>query len=237
MIDIEAPVRPAAHAARPARHDLYRRPHAGLRACMCEALTAVARADPADPADLSALTLRMRELVAMFETHLHHENTLVHPAIEARRPGATAPIALDHEDHVQALARLAADVEAIRSATQDRRPDALSVLSRDLGAFVADNLVHMAAEERDNNAALWEAFTDEEILAIEARIIGSVPPAQMMGNLRWMVPALPPAERLAMMKRLRAVVPAPAFEAALAAIEPHLDDREWSKLAEGLAAA
>jgi hypothetical protein len=39
-----------------------------------------------------------------------------------------------------------------------------------------------------------------------------------------------------MMQRLRAFAPPAVFDAALAAIEPHLDDREWMKLAKGLSA-
>jgi hypothetical protein len=88
---------------------------------------------------------------------------------------------------------------------------------------------------RNANAVLWATHTDEELRAIEASIVASIPPTKIASHLRWIVPALPPADRLAMMQRMRAIAPAAFFDAALAAIEPHLADREWMKLAKGLA--
>jgi hypothetical protein len=218
------------------RYDIYRKVHAGLRACMCEALTAVARMDPDDPADVAAIVVRVEELVTLCGGHLANEDAFVHPAMEARRPGSTARGAHDHAEHLQGFARLAHDVDALRTAPGASRAVAAAALGRDLAAFVADNLVHMAAEERDHNAVLWTTHTDDELRAIEASIVASIPPTKLASHLRWMVPALPPADRLAMMQRLRAFAPPAVFDAALAAIEPHLDDREWMKLAKGLSA-
>ncbi|MFI4903605.1 MAG: hemerythrin domain-containing protein [Burkholderiales bacterium] len=219
------------------RHDLYAKVHAGLRACMCEALTAVARMDPDDPADIAGIVMRMHELVALFSSHLANEDAFVHPAMEARRPGSTARVAHDHAEHVAGFAVLTRDVDALRRSSAPARADAAAALGRDLAAFVAANLVHMAAEERDHNTVLWATHTDDELRAIEASIVASIPPSKVPAHLRWMVPALPPRERLAMMQKLRAFAPPPLFDASLAAIEPHLRDREWMKLVEGLSAA
>lgn len=219
------------------RHDIYGNVHAGLRACMCEALTAVARMDPDDPADIAGIVMRMQELVALFSGHLANEDAFVHPAMEARRPGSTARVAHDHAEHVEGFAILARDVDALRRAPGHARAEAAATLGRDLAAFVAANLVHMAAEERDHNAVLWATHTDDELRAIESSIVASIPPSKVPAHLRWMVPALPPRERLAMMQKLRAFAPPVLFDASLAAVEPHLRDREWMKLVAGLAAA
>jgi hemerythrin HHE cation binding domain-containing protein len=216
------------------RHDVYFRPHAALRACMAEALGAVARMDPDDPADVSAITMRMQELIALFSGHLANEDAFVHPAMEARRPGSTARIAHDHAEHIEGFARLEGDLAALRNTSASRRPDAVTVLHCDLAAFVAANLVHMAAEERDHNAVLWATHTDEEIAAIEASIIASIPPHKMSSHLRWMVPALPPKERLAVMRKVQELALPQVFDATLALVQPCLNDREWLKLVGGL---
>jgi hypothetical protein len=235
---LQPPARPSARRVTAApvapRHDLYRVIHAGLRLCMHEALGAVGRMDPTDPADVAAVTLRMNELIALFRGHLEKENAYIHPALEARRAGSTARIAHDHAEHVVGFARLAADVQGLRTATSGTRSHAARTLYRDLAAFVADNLVHMAAEEADHNAALWAEYTDEELAAIERAIVGSIPPAMLTAHLRWMVPANPPADRLELLRRVRAAAPAEAFDATLAMLMPHLGDREWTKLLDGL---
>src|SRR6185312_7639700 len=143
---------------------------------MCETLTAVARMDPDDPADVAAIVTRVNELVSLCSGHLANEDAFVHPAMEARRPGSTARGAHDHAEHLQGFVRLAQDVDALRTAHAGSRAAAAAALGRDLAAFVAYNLVHMAAEERDHNAVLWATHTDDELRAIEASIVASIPP-------------------------------------------------------------
>ncbi len=216
------------------RHDLYRNIHAGLRLCMGDALSAVGRMDADDPADVAAVTLQMNELIVLFRGHLEKENAWVHPALEARRPGSTARIAHDHEDHVAAFARLAADLLALRNAPTSRRGAAARALYRDLAAFVADNLVHMAAEETDHNAVLWSTHSDEELVGIERAIVGSIAPPLKSAYMRWIVPAIPHADRVTLLSALRASAPAEAFDATLAMLKPHLAHRDWAKLVAGL---
>jgi hypothetical protein len=94
----------------------------------------------------------------------------------------------------------------------------------------------MAAEERDCNAVLWATHTDAELAALQAVIIGSIPPQKSPAYLRWIVPALPPADRLALMRDLRRVSAPGLFDATPALIQPSLTDRERMKLMGGLTA-
>jgi hypothetical protein len=47
------------------------------------------------------------------------------------------------------------------------------------------------------------------------------------------VPALPPKERVALMRTVRTCAPQ-VFDATLALVQPYLTDREWMKLVGGL---
>ena len=219
------------------RHELYRNIHAGLRLCMGDALSAVGRMDADDAADVAAVTLQVNELLVLFRGHLEKENAWIHPALEARQPGSTARIAHDHEDHVAAFAQIAEDVLALRNAPASRRSAAARVLYRDLAAFVADNLVHMAVEEAEHDAVLWSTHSDEELVGIERAIVGSIAPPLKSAYLRWIVPAIPHAERVAVMSALRTSAPAEAFDATLAMLKPHLAHRDWAKLVATLTSA
>jgi len=216
------------------RHDLYRNIHAGLRVCMSDALAAVGRMDGDDPADMASVTLQVNELIVLFRGHLEKENAWVHPALEARQPGATMRIAHDHEDHIAALALIAEDLSVLRYAPASRRAATARILYRDLAAFVADNLVHMATEEAEHNAVLWSTHSDEELVGIERAIVASIAPPLKSAYLRWIVPAVPHAERVAVMSALRANAPAEAFDATLAMLKPHLAHRDWAKLVAAL---
>ena len=73
-----------------------------------------------------------------------------------------------------------------------------------------------------------------ELIGIHAELVASIPPQEMMFTLRWMVPYMNPAERAEMLLGMKANAPAPAFQAALATVRPHMTQREWEKLEHAL---
>jgi hypothetical protein len=212
------------------RFDLYTFVHKGLRACMCDTLNAVGRMDTADADDVAAVAARVRALMEMCRAHLEKEERYVHPAMEARRPGSSSRTAADHVDHPAAFDRIEDELRAIEGGDRDANR-----LYRYLALFVADNFVHMHAEETDNNVALQAAYDDAELARIEHEIVASIPPGLRVQWMRWMVPAMAPAERAAMLARMKADIPAPAMAALVAAVRPHLAAGEWTKLSADLA--
>ena len=92
----------------------------------------------------------------------------------------------------------------------------------------------MQVEETRHNAALWRAYTDQELMEIHGRILAALPPEETMLIMRWMVPALTPAERADVLADMKAHAPAPAFAAVLDLVRPHLDAPGWDKLARSL---
>jgi hypothetical protein len=218
------------------RYNIYGNVHKALRACMCETLVAVGRMDHADDADVTVAVAQVRELLTLARMHLEKEDHFIHPAMEARRPGSAAHTMSDHAHHLEAFARLEAGIRTVGRARGSARADVAMMLYRDLGLFVADNFVHMHAEEVDNNAVLWAAYTDDEIRAIESGIVAAIPPDAKALVMRWMAPAVDAAERAAMLATVRATAPAPAFAAMLAVVAPHLRATDRRKLESALAA-
>jgi hypothetical protein len=216
------------------RMDMYAGIHKALRALMTDTLLAVGRMDCADDLEFAQVTQRVVELLDFLRSHLSHENTFVHPAMEARQPGASDRIANEHEDHQRELDTLARAVEALRAQPASRRDAAALALYRDLSLFIAENFQHMHIEETGHNAVLWARYTDEELAAIHNALVASIPPQEMMFTLRWMVPFMNPAERAALLQDIRWNAPAPVFQAAIDTVRPHLAPREWDKLAKAL---
>jgi len=224
-----------ARAATPARFNIYANPHKGLRLAFGEVLTAAGRVDPEDGEDVARLVGQVRALLRFCRTHLEKEEAFVHPAIEARRAGASATTHDDHRDHLAAFEQLESEVLALETAGQEHREAAVTRLYRHLALFVADNLVHMHVEETDNNAALWAAYDDGELHALEQRLVASIPPDMLQLTLRWMMPAMNPAERAGLLREIRERAPAPAFAGLLAAVQATLTETERQKLARALA--
>lgn len=217
------------------RHELYRPIHKALRAFMSDTLSTVGRMDTNDEHDVAAALAQIRSLLTVLTIHLEDENRFVHAAMEARRPGSAAHTAHDHVEHECALADLKNATDGVeRAAGVEREALAFSLYSR-LALFVAENLVHMHVEERENMAVLWADYSDEELAEIEHAIVASVPPAAMGIAARWFMAGLNHAERVGWFEGMRHGAPPAVFEGMLAIARGNLSARDWGKLASALA--
>lgn len=217
------------HPAQP-RHDLYAAIHKALRHFMVDTLMRLSHLDVADPDDLRETLGQLDELLTLCGQHLHNENSFVHPALEARRPGVSARIGAEHEDHVQAIADLRAERDALAATPQ---PAAALRVYRRLSRFVAENFEHMLVEETRHNAALWELYTDAELDDLHQRILASLPLDEVQTVWRWLIPALSPQERAGML----ASMPPPVRQMALEVAHVRLGQRDWAKLCQALRVA
>jgi len=209
------------------RHDIYAPVHKALRLFMTDTLQALSRLDLDDAQDLAAGLARLETLLEAACRHLQHENDFIHPAIEERSSGTSHRIAEEHRQHLDAIATLRAQAAAVRAA-----PDAAAAhrLYRQLAAFIAENFEHMDMEETRHNQALWSAYSDAELQALDGRIVASIGPQEMAVWLRWMLPAFNPAERAQLVGSL----PSEARPPVLAQARDLLDDAAWGKLCRAL---
>lgn len=220
-----------AAAARQPRYDIYAGIHRALRLFMTDTLGRLGWLDCGDAIETRAALDQLDALLVFCRQHLEHENRFVHPAIEARGAGATQRVAAEHQQHLEEIAALQAEAAALRAGPA--APLALR-LYRHLAVFIAENFHHMQVEESHHNEALWAAYSDAEIQAIEQRLVATLDPAAQALVLRWMTPALPPAERTAWFGAMRQQLPPEAFAMVMDAARSALDDRAWAKLAQSL---
>lgn len=222
--------------ANASRMDIYAGIHKALRALMMDTLQALGRADVNDAPELHVACERVLELADICTSHLRHENDFVHPAMEARRSGSSAGIASEHVEHMEAIERLRTSVAGLCTASRGPAQAAAALaLYRQLALFVAENFLHMHIEETEHNQVLWSCYSDDELRALEGRIVAAIPPAENMKLMRWMIPAMTPVERAELLAGMQAAAPAPVMISVLDTVRPHLSQREWTKLGSALA--
>lgn len=220
-----------------ARFDIYHRIHKALRACMADTLLWVGRLDCADPRDVGAAMAQVRSIAVFCASHLDHEDDFVHPALEARQPGAARQTEHEHGHHAATCAHLAALADAVAAAHGPAVQAAAHQLYRALALFLADSIIHMDMEETDNNAVLWAGHSDDQLIAIEHAIVASLTDEERATTMRWMIPSMTPTERLALLDGVRQQAPAPVFAGMLAGMQPLLAANDWVKLCDGLGRA
>lgn len=215
------------------RFDSFRNIHKALRAAMAQALLQAGRVDPADAADVAATVEGVRGLLSLCAAHLAKEDAFIQPAMEARRPGSARERAAEHRHHEVAFRRLGSLVDAFEGRPS---PESAAQLYRAVAVFMGENLLHMEQEEGQDNAVLWEAYSDEELVALEGRLVASLKPEELAAAFRLMVPALAPAERAHFLAGLRAKAPAPVFEGLFGLALSVLPDPAAARLRADLAA-
>lgn len=218
------------------RINMYAGIHKALRNFMGDTERRLSRTDAADNDDLLGALAQVRELLGAMRKHLEHERDFVHPAMNARRRGSAQVAEGDHDHHNWAIDKLLALCDHCASAVGSARFQHLEHLHLQLSVFIGENLVHMNLEETEHNAVLWDCYTDAELHEIHERIVAAIPPQEMQSTMRWMIPALTPAERAGMLLGMRAGMPAPVFDGVLVLTRSLLSARDMQKLEAALAA-
>jgi hypothetical protein len=176
-------------------HSLFWRIHKALRACLCDTLMMVGSIDADDQGAVIKTLAQVRTMLLFCGGHMMQEERYIHPAMEERNPGSTRLSASEHLQQERAFAHITVLVADVESSSRGQRAEALSVLYQYLGRFVGESLVHMSAEESHDHGVLSAAYRDDELVAIEARIIAGMTPQQRAISLHWMLPAFTPVER------------------------------------------
>lgn len=224
----------ATAASSPQRYDIYEPVHKGLRDFMGDTLSRLGRVDVTDLDDLARAVGQLEALLHFCAKHVEHENEFIHTAIRARQPAGASRTAEDHVEHLQSIEALRAEARALLGAGDAQRHALALRLYRHLALFVAENLQHMHIEETANNAALWAHYSDAELMALHDRLLAHVSPADKMEVMRWMVPAVTPTQRAGVLGGLKAEAPAEVLDAVIDLVRPHLDIRDWTKLAQAI---
>jgi hypothetical protein len=214
------------------RFNIYTCIHKGLRAQMTQLLAQLGQIDESDSDEVMELMNCLTRSLNFFKAHLKHENQFIHPVLTRLNGGNPPGTEQEHVHHELVIADLLKDVEVIKLLPMQLRLVPLQNLYRNYAIFVAENLEHMHIEETENSALLWQHLSDDEIIAIEQAIVGSLSPEVGMESLIIMLPNLSVGERHAMLKQFRQDAGEEAYAYLLAQIIPLLSEKALNKLGQ-----
>jgi len=177
------------------RLDLFLAVHKGIRAELFETTRLVARTDFSELAEAQIAAACVQRTFGFLEEHAHHEDETIFAALKPYAPVLCAELDNEHSridglmlEIVRLLERLESSAPAERAGL-GRRIYAL------LGTFVAEYLRHMEREEGETNRRLWAHFSDEQLGALQGRIIAAFEPARLAQWMELILPELNATER------------------------------------------
>lgn len=193
--------------------DIYRDIHKGIRAELFAVTASAGSVDPGDRESLTGLAGRVRDLAALLESHARHEDDFFQPLVEVHTPVLAEVIARDHEHLDAQIGALEVLAERAADSARVERRLAAHRLYLGLASFTSEYLAHQGLEELEVAPALAASVGEDELAAVEAELIASIPPDEMMSSLAVMIPAMNVDDRAGLLGGMKAGAPPEAFAA------------------------
>jgi hemerythrin HHE cation binding domain-containing protein len=208
------------------RDDLFTQIHKALRHGL---LSFALRLGQSDADDYEAVLAEWEQLHGLLMSHTGHEERHIFALVDTKRPEATGALHHDH-DHLDDL--LSSLDGAVRAAAADKTGffDAYVCAN----AFLCAYLPHLRDEEQQVMPAIWELCDDAEIAACRAAFMAEIGPGEMAYTLRLMLAGLDTSERTALLRRVRAELPAPVFADIVAGAEHAMSPTSYVRLTTAL---
>ncbi len=170
------------------RFNIFNMIHKALRAMLYDTALTLQQTYFADREDVRIAFEKMNEVIFAFEQHGHHEDHILMPVIEKYDPETIASFENDHvedKDMGNKLKHLQNIYNSCSSA--EERIITGSAISKSFREYMIFNLEHMQREEIELNELLWNHYSDNELLEINAGIIASIPPQELAMSSQWMM--------------------------------------------------
>ena len=212
------------------RFEMYRPIHKAIRHLLYSTAHQLGMADFADEGIARESLDELDGTISMMKEHPDHEERFVHPPLESRVPGITKPFDQDHGEDEKVYAQLEQLGAQIRGSGEDQRSALGNRIYSVFNSFIGSYLPHLDREETVLEKALLDNFTDEELVAIDQQIIGSVPPERMGVWLGVICASLNADELTGMFGGMKATAPPEAVEGMLKLAEQAMPADTFQKV-------
>jgi hypothetical protein len=208
------------------RFDMYTLVHEGQRKKLFELTVAAGQLAADDGAGREVLAGEIDATLASLRDHADAEERFFGSLYREASPELAASLAAEH-------AAVDAEIAHVRRAKEEALANAAPrtdlALYRALARFSAAYLTHLAAEE-GSLPELWARFEDAVLMRAQGELVAAHPPASVQFNLRNMLPAASPAERVGFLSNLRRNMPARAFAGVRQLVGTLVPASEWERI-------
>lgn len=208
------------------RFDMYTLVHKGQRKKLFELTVAVGQLAATDRAAREAFVTDLATTLDAIGEHARAEEEFFGPLYREAAAATGSHLAGEHASLDSTIAALRIGA---RAAVDDPTAASDLALYRSLASFTGQYLAHIDAEEL-SMPDLWARFDDATLARTQGMLVASHPPATVQFNLKNMLPAGSPAERVNFLVNLRRNMPAPAFAGVRTLVGALVSANEWSQI-------
>ncbi len=190
------------------RESVFDLPHKGLRIALAE-LTAAASGNNLSVSEQRAGFEELFHAVwYLIAAHSQTEESVTFAELDARMPGASAPLRAEHAELDTAYDALQRDIET------GKHVESTENFCNRLNRFSAAFQAHMNREEDEIEPLVWAHFNDAEIQEQRTRIMAADGPEKLLKYFRFVFYALSENQVAGLLERLKLMFSAEAYEKA-----------------------
>lgn len=217
------------------RYNSFYQVHKALRAMLYETAIELQRTDFNNNEEAMAVLSSITTIVNVFDKHAYNEDQYVFAAVTQYEPSIVDSFEQEHvKDHelavqLRTLINIYPTLE-----TDDEKNQLGSAMRKAFIDFMTFNLVHMAKEEDVINNLLWRYYTDDQIKAIERKIISNQTPESTAIVWKWMLHGLSNLEITNWLRAVEKNAPEVVFNNLFATAEKELPAIRFRQVIEEL---
>ncbi len=227
----------------PATEDPLTPVHKGLRGMIYNLSTRLQTLDFTDAETTQALLTDLENdftaarsagcALCILSMHANDEESVVFPPAARAGNALITSLIREHQELTRRELAIAAAGHRLQGlpSPADRR-GAGAELNRAANELFAAYLTHMNREETELVPLMQAHFTDEQLLAMRATIVGRMPPERLLAILGWMLPNLNDAELTGLLGGLRRGAPPPFVAAVSRICEAKIEPTRWAVVRE-----
>lgn len=216
------------------RVNIFNQIHKGLRALLYETSLLLQQTDFSHEEEMKAAVERVTLVADLFDDHAHHEDEFILPAIQEYEPSIVDAFEQEHETDGRLTRALKDSLMAVQMASPLVRTEMANELTKTFVHFMVFNLEHMSKEENILNKILWRYYSDDEILAIQKKILASLSPWSAATGSRWMMRGLNNPEIVRWLRSVEESAPESVFQNLFATAEKELPEHRFRRVLETL---
>jgi hypothetical protein len=170
-------------------------------------------------------------VICLLHQHAGLEDDYVFPDVRKFEPEMIDALLMEHREVVRRIAgvwKIADDVKPLKNG--EERIEMGAKLNRTANDLFAYYITHLNSEESTLVPAMWRHFSDEQILAMQRRIIGSLTAERATQWNSWLFPSLNISELTGMFMGLKKSAPAPVLQNMTRIAEKTLGADRWATL-------
>ena len=217
------------------RYNAFYLIHKALRAMLYDAAITLQQTDFSNSSEAENMLSKINDVLFAFEQHAHHEDKFILPAIEQFETGLAASFENEHVEDLR-LSNSLKNLVIIYENTSfaEEQTACGSAIKKSFVEFLVFNIEHMAKEEMLLNQALWQHYTDEQILDIQQKLQASISPAEMQSAAKWMMRAISNADAIDWLKKVKHTAPQFIYENLINIAQQELNETRFAMLQDAL---